>query len=174
QAGASLRSINVCAARIADMVKSLKGYARSDDERMHYADIHEGIEDTLVIFENKLKVHQVSTDYAPLPRMLCQPIALQQVWTNLISNAIDAFPDKGSLKIQTREVEKNQQRYAVISFEDNGCGIPDSQKKAIFELNFTTKKEGNFGLGIGLSICQQIVAAHKGWIDVQSELNAFT
>ncbi|TOC20488.1 hypothetical protein CGJ88_25955, partial [Vibrio parahaemolyticus] len=70
--------------------------------------------------------------------------------------------------------EKNQQRYAVISFEDNGCGIPDSQKKAIFELNFTTKKEGNFGLGIGLSICQQIVAAHKGWIDVQSELNAFT
>ncbi|MCV6071793.1 hypothetical protein OFP26_40070, partial [Escherichia coli] len=76
QAGASLRSINVCAARIADMVKSLKGYARSDDERMHYADIHEGIEDTLVIFENKLKVHQVSTDYAPLPRMLCQPIAL--------------------------------------------------------------------------------------------------
>lgn len=88
------------------MVKSLKGYARSDDERMHYADIHEGIEDTLVIFENKLKVHQVSTDYAPLPRMLCQPIALQQVWTNLISNAIDAFPDKGSLKIQTREVEK--------------------------------------------------------------------
>ncbi|MBE3999552.1 HAMP domain-containing histidine kinase, partial [Vibrio parahaemolyticus] len=76
--------------------------------------------------------------------------------------------------IQTREVEKNQQRYAVISFEDNGCGIPDSQKKAIFELNFTTKKEGNFGLGIGLSICQQIVAAHKGWIDVQSELNAFT
>ncbi|ELA9342287.1 cyclic nucleotide-binding domain-containing protein [Vibrio parahaemolyticus] len=174
QAGASLRSINVCAARIADMVKSLKGYARSDDERMHYADIHEGIEDTLVIFENKLKVHQVSTDYAPLPRMLCQPIALQQVWTNLISNAIDAFPDKGSLKIQTREVEKNQQRYAVISFEDNGCGIPDSQKKAIFELNFTTKKEGNFGLGIGLSICQQIVAAHKGWIDVQSELNTFT
>ncbi|EGQ8002760.1 cyclic nucleotide-binding domain-containing protein [Vibrio parahaemolyticus] len=174
QAGASLRSINVCAARIADMVKSLKGYARSDDERMHYADIHEGIEDTLVIFENKLKVHQVSTAYAPLPRMLCQPIALQQVWTNLISNAIDAFPEKGSLKIQTREVEKNQQRYAVISFEDNGCGIPDSQKKAIFELNFTTKKEGNFGLGIGLSICQQIVAAHKGWIDVQSELNAFT
>ncbi|MCV5950696.1 ATP-binding protein, partial [Escherichia coli] len=83
-------------------------------------------------------------------------------WTKLISNAIDAFPEKGSLKIQTREVEKNQQRYAVISFEDNGCGIPDSQKKAIFELNFTTKKEGNFGLGIGLSICQQIVAAHKG------------
>ncbi|MCF7481629.1 ATP-binding protein [Vibrio sp. J1-1] len=174
KAGASLRSINVCAARIADMVKSLKGYARADDESMHYADIHEGIEDTLVIFENKLKIHQVSTDYDKLPRILCQPIALQQVWTNLVSNAIDAFPEKGVLKIQTRQVEKDQKRYAVISFEDNGCGIPESQKTSIFELNFTTKKVGNFGLGIGLSICQQIVSAHHGWIEVESELNKYT
>ncbi|PFG55988.1 C4-dicarboxylate-specific signal transduction histidine kinase [Vibrio sp. ES.051] len=172
--GASLRSINVCAARIADMVKSLKGYARSDDERCHYADIHEGIEDTLVIFENKLKLHKVSTNYANLPPILCQPIALQQVWTNLVSNAIDAFPDKGILKIQTSLVEKANKNYAVISFEDNGCGIPESQREAIFELNYTTKREGNFGLGIGLSICQQIVTAHKGWIDVESVLNTFT
>ncbi|MGY0615784.1 ATP-binding protein [Vibrio sp. FJH11] len=174
KAGASLRSINVCAARIADMVKSLKGYARSDDESLHYADIHEGIEDTLVIFENKLKIHQLSTDYAPLPPILCQPIALQQVWTNLISNAIDAFPEKGILKIQTKLVDKDDNKFAVISFEDNGCGIPESQKNAIFELNFTTKKVGNFGLGIGLSICQQIVTAHNGWIEVDSELNNYT
>ncbi|PQJ50386.1 ATPase [Vibrio jasicida] len=174
QVGASLRSINVCAARIADMVKSLKGYARSDDETLHYADLHEGIEDTLVIFENRLKLHQVTTDYASLPNTLCQPIALQQVWTNLISNAIDAFPEKGRLSIQSQLIEKNHQPYAVISFKDNGCGIPEQQKKAIFELNFTTKKEGNFGLGIGLSICQQIVASHNGWIEVDSELNRFT
>ncbi|NNN78624.1 ATP-binding protein [Vibrio sp. 11-4(1)] len=174
KAGSTLRSINVCAARIADMVKSLKGYARSDDETLQYADIHEGIEDTLVIFENKLKMHQVSTNYADLPPILCQPIALQQVWTNLVSNAIDAFPEKGVLKIQTRLAEKDHTHYAVISFEDNGCGIPESQRDAIFELNFTTKKEGNFGLGIGLSICQQIVTAHKGWIDVESELDKFT
>ncbi|WP_045407731.1 ATP-binding protein [Vibrio jasicida] len=174
QVGASLRSINVCAARIADMVKSLKGYARSDDETLHYADLHEGIEDTLVIFENRLKLHQVATDYASLPNTLCQPIALQQVWTNLISNAIDAFPEKGRLSIQSQLIEKNHQPYAVISFKDNGCGIPEQQKKAIFELNFTTKKEGNFGLGIGLSICQQIVASHNGWIEVDSELNHFT
>ncbi len=174
KAGSSLRSINVCAARIADMVKSLKGYARADVESLHFADIHEGIEDTLVIFENKLKMHHVSTDYAPLPRILCQPIALQQVWTNLVSNAIDAFHEKGTLKIQTRLVEKEKQNYAVISFEDNGCGIPESQKESIFELNFTTKRIGNFGLGIGLSICQQIVTAHKGWIEVDSELNNYT
>ncbi|BBM64496.1 transcriptional regulator [Vibrio alfacsensis] len=174
QVGSSLRSINVCAARIADMVKSLKGYARSDDETLHFADLHEGIEDTLVIFENKLKLHTVRTEYADLPKTLCQPIALQQVWTNLISNAIDAFPDRGILTIQSKLVKRHQQTYAVISFRDNGSGIPESQKKAIFELNYTTKKEGNFGLGIGLSICQQIVASHRGWIDVESELNQFT
>ncbi len=174
KAGSSLRSINVCAARIADMVKSLKGYARSDDESLHYADIHEGIEDTLVIFENKLKLHKVMTDYARIPKILCQPIALQQVWTNLVSNAIDAFPEKGLLKIQTKLVEKDSKNYAVISFEDNGCGIPEAQKEAIFELNFTTKKVGNFGLGIGLSICQQIVTAHRGWIEVDSQLNKYT
>ncbi len=172
--GATLRSVDVCAARIADMVKSLKGYARTDDEGLHYADIHEGIEDTLVIFENKLKRHVVSTNYAKLPPILCQPIALQQVWTNLISNAIDAFPEKGTLKIQTRMIKKDNKRYAVISFEDNGSGIPETHQQAIFELNFTTKKEGNFGLGIGLSICQQIVAAHGGWIEVDSELNKYT
>ncbi|MGR5408472.1 ATP-binding protein [Vibrio sp. PID23_8] len=174
QAGVSLRSIHVCAARIADMVKSLKGYARSDDESLHYADLHEGIEDTLVIFENKLKMHHVTTDYAELPYTLCQPVALQQVWTNLISNAIDAFPEKGTLAIQSKLATKNHQTYAVISFKDNGSGIPESQQQAIFELNFTTKKEGNFGLGIGLSICQQIVASHKGWIEVESEVGHFT
>ena len=61
-----------------------------------------------------------------------------------------------------------------IEREDNGCGIPKSRQSTIFELNYTTKKVGNFGLGIGLSICQQIVAAHNGWIDVQSELNNYT
>ncbi|MDF2152380.1 ATP-binding protein [Vibrio sp. CAU 1672] len=172
--GTSLRSINVCAARIADMVKSLKGYARDDDEMMHYANIHEGIEDTLVIFENKLKRHTVVTDYADIPKIECQPIALQQVWTNLISNAIDAFPDKGKLTIQSSIQQRDGQRYAVIAFEDNGHGIPESQQQAIFELNFTTKKEGNFGLGIGLSICQQIVTSHHGWIEVESEPDAYT
>lgn len=174
QTGSALRSINVCAARIADMVKSLKGYARADDEVMHSVDIHEGIEDTLVIFENKLKMHTLTKDYTPVPKILCQPIALQQVWTNLISNAIDAFPEKGELNITSEIKKKAHKRYIVVSFQDNGAGIPKSQQQAIFELNFTTKKEGNFGLGIGLSICQQIVSAHHGWIEVDSKLGEYT
>ncbi|PWI34013.1 ATPase [Vibrio albus] len=173
-AGSTLRSIQVCAKRIADMVKSLKGYARPDDEKMHKVNIHEGIEDTLVIFENKLKRHQVIKEYQPLPEIPCLPIALQQVWTNLISNAIDAFPDKGCLTISTESVIRNSQEYAKITFEDNGHGIPEEEQKHIFELNYTTKKEGNFGLGIGLSVCQQIMAQHGGWIEVESRTGKFT
>ncbi|MCZ4293633.1 ATP-binding protein [Vibrio sinaloensis] len=173
-AGSTLRSINVCAGRIADMVKSLKGYARPDDERFHLADIHEGIEDTLTIFENKLKFHSVERHYADIPTIQCLPIALQQVWTNLISNAIDAFPQQGVLRIETQNTHHADQDWVVVTFTDNGCGIPHSVKNQMFDLNFTTKKEGNFGLGIGLSVCQQIVHQHGGRIEVESVENQFT
>ncbi len=173
-AGATLRSINVCAQRIADMVKSLKGYARPDDERFRTVDIHEGIEDTLVIFENKLKFHQVDKRYSPLPPIRCLPIALQQVWTNLVSNAIDAFPEKGRLLIETEEKHQNGKGWVVVAFEDNGLGITEELQEKIFELNFSTKKEGNFGLGIGLSVCQQIIHQHGGHITVNSEVGQFT
>jgi len=173
-AGSTLRSIQVCAKRIADMVKSLKGYARQDDETMHVVDLHEGIEDTLVIFENRLKRHTVIKEYQPLPEILCLSNALQQVWTNLVSNAIDAFPDSGVLTVSTEQTIKNDLHYAKITFKDNGSGIPKEQQDKIFELNYTTKKEGNFGLGIGLSVCQQILSQHSGWIEVESSPDEFT
>lgn len=173
-AGSTLRSINVCAQRIADMVKSLKGYARADNERFLNADIHEGIEDTLVIFESKLKLHKVEKHYCPINTVYCLPVALQQVWTNLISNAIDAFPEKGLLTISTELQQRDNRQWFVVNVQDNGQGIPVELQQQIFELNFTTKKEGNFGLGIGLSVCQQIVHQHGGFITVDSEQNKFT
>ncbi|MBN3572918.1 ATP-binding protein [Vibrio neptunius] len=173
-AGATLRSINVCALRIADMVKSLKGYARPDDETFRLSDIHEGIEDTLVIFENKLKMHRVEKEYCEIPPILCMPAALQQVWTNLISNAIDALPDKGKLQIRSETRCLHGKKWLVVSFQDNGIGIPKHLQRQIFTLNFTTKKEGNFGLGIGLSISEQIVHHHGGRIDVQSQAGKYT
>ncbi|MDB1123953.1 ATP-binding protein [Vibrio algarum] len=172
--GSTLRSIQVCAKRIADMVKSLKGYARQDNEIMHVVDIHEGIEDTLVIFENRLKRHTVIKEYQDLPNILCLTNAMQQVWTNLVSNAIDAFPDNGCLKISSEQEIKDDLLYAKLTFEDNGHGIPKEQQDKIFELNYTTKKEGNFGLGIGLSVCHQILAQHGGWIEVESSPNEYT
>jgi signal transduction histidine kinase len=172
--GATLRSIQVCAQRIADMVRSLKGYARQDNESYEYVNIHDGIEDTLVIFENKLKRHNVIKEYGHLPDIFCLPIALQQVWTNLVANAVDALPEQGTLTVCSEQAERDGVIYGVFHFTDNGCGIPFEQQKSIFELNFTTKKEGNFGLGIGLSVCQQILAQHNGWIEVKSEPDKFT
>ncbi|MGR5456648.1 sensor histidine kinase, partial [Vibrio alfacsensis] len=100
--------------------------------------------------------------YGKLQPVLCKPIALQQVWTNLISNALDALPEKGQLTIRTDCIAREGSLYNMYQFIDNGAGIPRDQLESIFELNFTTKKEGNFGLGIGLSVCQQILNQHKG------------
>lgn len=136
--------------------------------------MHEGIEDTLVIFENRLKRHNLIKEYGTLPAIFCKPITLQQVWTNLISNALDALPEKGKLTIRSSQVSRDDVIYNCFEFIDNGCGIPQAQLERIFELNYTTKREGNFGLGIGLSICQQILAQHQGWIEATSEVGKYT
>jgi signal transduction histidine kinase len=169
KSGNALRAILVSARRIADMVKGLKSYAREDNEQYVAIDVHEGIEDALVIFESKLKRHHLVKNYTSAPLIYGQPSALQQIWVNLISNAIDALPENGgTLEVGTLEVEKKRQKYLQVTVADNGTGIPDELRSKIFELNFTTKKEGNFGLGIGLSVCQQIVQQHQGWIELDS------
>ncbi|MEZ8380020.1 ATP-binding protein [Vibrio splendidus] len=173
--GNSIRSIQVCSKRIADMVKSLKSYAREDEEVRHYTDIHEGLEDTLVIFENRLKHHQLEKHYdTDLPPLLCQSLSLQQVWTNLISNALDALSERGKVSITTSQQTQGDDTFLVVEISDTGHGIAKEDISTIFNPNFTTKKEGNFGLGIGLSISQQIVSAHQGFILVESEVGSHT
>lgn len=174
QAGSLLRSTHVCAKRIADMVKSLKSYARQDNETMREVDIHEGIDDTLVIFENRLKRIRLIRDYADFRPIYCMPIALQQVWTNLISNALDALGKEGEIRISTRETLYQHRKAISVRIQDNGIGISESIKKMIFALNYTTKREGDFGLGIGLSVCRQIVEQHGGIIAVESSIGEFT
>ncbi|MCE0557038.1 ATP-binding protein [Motilimonas sp. E26] len=166
--GNFLRSIDVCAKRIADLVKGLKHYAGQDIEQAVFSDLHEGLEETLVIFENRLKSYQVIKEYGELPQVQCHPIELQQIWTNLIANAIDATQGEGEIKLHSYTISKQQKDFVCISIEDNGIGIPEDKKARIFELNYTTKREGNFGLGIGLTVCQQIVKRHHGEIKVIS------
>jgi signal transduction histidine kinase len=171
--GTFLRNIDVCATRIAGLVRSLKHYAGQDPEQPLLADITHGIAETLVIFENRLKHYHVECDYQPLPQIACFSIALQQVWTNLISNALDAMPLGGTLKIAAVHITQPSESLRV-TIEDNGSGIPKDIQSKIFELNYTTKKKGNFGLGIGLTVCQQIVSQHRGRIEVHSQLGVFT
>lgn len=175
QMGESLRSISVCSGRIAQMVKSLKTYAREDTEEMQLADIHEGLDDTLVIFENRLHHHELIKDYRQTPQIYQRINHIQQVWTNLISNAIDALgSEHGQIQIRTETVELNGAKYIRVNITDNGVGIPPDKLEHVFELNFTTKKQGHFGLGIGLSICQQIIHQHDGWIEIESTLEEGT
>ncbi|WP_022940194.1 ATP-binding protein [Psychromonas hadalis] len=174
QAGTILRNSNACATRIADLVKSLKHYAGQDSAVSAPTDIHEGLEETLVIFENKLKNYQVIKEYQQLPQIECHPIELEQVWTNIIANAIDATEGKGSLKISTLYLPYDESPKVQVIIEDNGPGMPQKVLDKIFELNYTSKREGNFGLGIGLTICSQIIKRHGGMIEVESEPNKFT
>lgn len=175
QMGESLRSISICSGRIAQMVKSLKTYAREDTEEMLLADIHEGLDDTLVIFENRLHHHELIKDYRQTPQIYQRINHIQQVWTNLISNAIDALgSEHGQIQIRTEAVELNGAKYIRVNITDNGVGIPPDKLEHVFELNFTTKKQGHFGLGIGLSICQQIIHQHDGWIEIESTLEEGT
>ncbi len=174
QAGTILRNSNACAARIADLVKSLKHYAGQDSEKCAPTNIHEGLEETLIIFENKLKHYKVIKEYQQLPQIDCHPIELEQVWTNIISNAIDATDSKGTLKISTINLPYDETPSIQIIIEDDGPGIPEHTRAKIFELNYTTKREGNFGLGIGLTICSQIIKRHNGFIEIESETDQFT
>jgi len=174
QVGTILRNSNSCSTRIANLVKSLKHYAGQDSETCSSTNIHEGLEETLIIFENKLKNYQVIREYQVLPKIDCYPIELGQVWTNIISNAIDATDGQGKLKISTVNLPYDETPNIQVIIEDDGSGIPESIRSKIFELNYTTKRKGNFGLGIGLTICSQIIKRHNGYIEIESEYGKFT
>ena len=169
QAGTILRNSSSCAARIADLVKSLKHYAGQDSSAPESINIHDGLEETLIIFENKLKNYKVFKDYQQLPQVDCHPIELEQVWTNIIANAIDATAGRGAINISTRYLPYNSEDSVQVIIEDDGPGIPEHIAEKIFELNYTTKRKGNFGLGIGLTICSQIIKRHNGSIEIESQ-----
>lgn len=174
QTGTILRNSNACATRMGDLVKSLKHYASQDSVIATPTDIHEGLEETLIIFESKLKHYKVIKEYQPLPQIECFPIEIEQVWTNIISNAIDATTGQGELKISTLYLPYDESPKVQVIIEDNGSGMSKNMLEKIFELNYTSKREGNFGLGIGLTICSQIIKRHGGSIEVESEKDQFT
>ncbi len=133
-------------------------------------DIIDGIETVLTLYQNQLKHGiEVVKNYETLPLVSCDQDEINQVWTNLIHNAIHAMNNKGLLKIAAL----NKGDYVVVSIADNGCGIePDIQNK-IFDPFFTTKKQGE-GSGLGLDIVNKIVEKHDGKINFNSELGKGT
>ena len=157
--------IRVSIEAITRMVKALRHYSHLDRAEMAEADIHDGLETTLTILRNQIRYGiVVERRYSRLPPIVCNINELNQVWTNLIHNAIQAMNGVGRLVIETAATEDG----VAVRITDTGPGIPDAIRGRIFDPFFTTKDQGE-GTGLGLGIAQQIVQRHRGRIQVDSE-----
>jgi two-component system, NtrC family, sensor kinase len=162
--------------KAAKVVFALRSYARYDHSgKKVIAQIIDGIETVLELYHNQLKQGiEVIRDYAEIPEVLCYPDELNQVWTNLIHNAIQAMEGKGLLEIKVYldiiEVEKSisKKPSVVVSITDSGSGILPEIQSRIFEPFFTTKSPGQ-GSGLGLDISKKIVEKHQGEINLESK-----
>ncbi len=150
--------------RLMNIVGSLKNFARLDEAEQKKADIHEGLESTLVIVQHKLRGRiDVHKEYGKLPMVECYPNRLNQVFMNLLVNAAQAIPDRGTIVIET----SRRGDFVRIAISDDGVGIPPQNLAKVFDPGFTTKGVG-FGTGLGLSICYKIIEQHGGKIAVES------
>ena len=155
------------AERISQLVHSMKSYSHLDRGVQQVVDVHEGLEDTLRLFSYKIKQGiEVRRSYAAnIPKILAYGSELNQVWTNLIDNAIDAMAGKGILEITTCVDNK----YVRIEVTDSGAGIPPEIQWRIFEPFYTTKGVGK-GSGLGLDAVKRIVEnRHRGTISFESK-----
>ncbi len=197
-----LTSMKSGAERIRAIIVSLRSFSRLDETGAKFIDIHDGIETALLILNSRLKKGiQVIKEYGNLPQIECYPAQINQVFMNLLCNAIDALEMKhnkwemgntqeryestynclenlpqpsqvSTPKIWIRTAVLNQ-NWIVISITDNGCGIPAAIQDRIFDPFFTTKEPGQ-GTGLGLSVSYQIIHQHQGNIKVKSILNQET
>jgi signal transduction histidine kinase len=155
------------AGRISELVGAMKDYSHLDKALLEEIDLHEGLDSTLLIFSHKLKkgitvVREYDRD---IPKICARAGELNQVWTNIIHNAIDAMDGKGTLTIRTARERDS----VVVDIGDTGPGIPLELQRRIFEPFFTTKDVGH-GTGLGLDISYRIVVRrHHGNINVQSK-----
>jgi signal transduction histidine kinase len=161
-----LNEIESSTSRISDLVRAIKEYTYMDQSPVQNVDIVKSVETTLTILNHKLKRGvTVQRDYQPMP-MLVDSFGseLNQVWTNIIDNAIDAMGGKGELHVRTFRDDG----CVVVEIQDNGPGIPPNLQPRIFEPFFTTKGVGQ-GTGLGLDTVQRIVRKHKGSVQVHSK-----
>ncbi|MBD2439615.1 PAS domain S-box protein [Nostoc sp. FACHB-110] len=164
-----LQSMRLGTQRIREIVLSLRNFSRLDEAEFKQVDIHEGIDSTLMILQNRLKSKPdhpeivVVKEYGKLPLVECYPGQLNQVFMNILINAIDVLDEtflgeKGQIAIHTEVIHSNR---VAIKIKDNGMGIPQHLRSKLFDPFFTTKDVGK-GTGLGLSISYQIVVDRHG------------
>ena len=168
-ARALLSEMKESTARISALVAAVKSYSQLDRASLQLIDVTEGIESTLVMLEHKLRDGlKVVRDYSvEVPRIEAFPGELNQVWTNLIDNAIDAMDVNGTLRISTR-VDPDD---LIVEIGDTGPGMPPDVQAGAFEPFYTTKDVGK-GTGLGLDISRRIIVdRHHGQITIDSRPN---
>ena len=186
----TLASMKVGTERIRKIVLSLRNFSRIDEAKFKAVDIHEGIESTLMILQHRFKTQakrpeiQIIREYDKLPPVECYSGQLNQVFMNILANAIEAL-EESNANLTYQEIEDNPNQIVIrtsvidsksveIAIEDNGCGIPEDIRQDIFDPFFTTKPVGQ-GTGMGLSISYQIVIEkHKGQLKCFSEVGKGT
>jgi signal transduction histidine kinase len=156
--------------RVMQIIKSLKTFTKLDQAEFQEADINEGIRSVLVLTSNlwkrKITIHE---DYGELPLVKCFPGMLNQVFMNIVVNAVQAIGENGDIFIKTWKDEKS----VNISIRDTGCGIGEENLQRIFENGYTTKS-GSLGMGLGLAISRSIINKHEGDIRVTSKVGEGT
>jgi predicted CoA-binding protein len=160
-----LEEVHQGTSRIGEVVRSLKAYSYLDQAPVQEVDIHQGLENTLVMLRSKLK-DGITLDRQydeNVPRILAYASELNQVWTNIIDNAIDAMEGKGTITISTR----HDGDWVTVDLVDSGPGIPADVRRKLFSPFFTTKPFGK-GTGLGLNISLNIIRKHRGEIRVSS------
>jgi signal transduction histidine kinase len=171
-----LTGIDEGANRTAEIVKGLRNFSRMDEDDLKLANIHEGIDSSLVLLNSTLGGRiDISKSYGNIPSIECYAGKLNQVFMNILTNATQAISankdtnGKGIITIKTFEKDTN----IIVSLKDSGPGMTEEVKNKVFEPFFTTKEVGE-GTGLGLSIVFSIIEAHKGLIEVVSEIGKGT
>ena len=161
-----LREIDKSTDRISEMIRAVKEYSYMDQVSFQEVDLHRGIKNTLTTLNYFLKHGiQVTKVFDPsMPRIMANGGELNQVWTNLIQNSVQAMNGKGELKIRT----VREPSLALVEIEDNGPGIPMEIQSRVFEPFFTTKSMGE-GTGLGLDVVYRIIRRHHGIIQLTSK-----
>lgn len=160
-----LNGIEEGASRTTNIVKGLRNFSRLDQDVLKKADVNEGLESTLTLLHSVYKDKiEIVRDFGEIPKIECLPGQINQVFMNILSNAIQAIGEKGTIYIRTWQDKEE----VKISIKDTGTGMSEETKKKVFDPFFTTKEVGK-GTGLGLSISFGIIEKHHGRIEVNSE-----
>ena len=170
----STENIKKGAERTSEIIKGLKRFTRVDDDKLIKSDLHENLENALLLLKNQYKDKvTIEKQFGNIPLINCYPGKLNQVFVNLLSNAIQAIEANGKITVSTKLCNTKESDIIEINISDTGSGISEEHRKKIFEPFFTTKEIGK-GTGLGLSISHGIIESHNGIIEVSSEVGKGT